>query len=118
MSSQPGHIRDHKLNDSISHRCGVTMSDSAEGRAVVEAMEGKPGVEITQLPAMIRIDGEGRLIFDMEEIGDILGREFTPHNFEVEMSTHYGRMSIADDTTVVLYGNLEEYLEEVGAVED
>lgn len=118
MSSQPEYIRDHKLQQGISHKCGVTMSDSAEGRAVVEAMEGKPDVEITYLPAMIRIDGEGRLIFDTNEIGEILGREFDPYLFQIEVSTHYGRMSIQDDTTVVLYGNLEEYLEEVGAVED
>lgn len=118
MSSQPEHIRDHKLTDSISHGCGVTMSDSAEGRAVAEVMADHPGVTITQLPAMIRIDGQDRLTFDMDEISEVLGSEYDPYAFQVEMSTHYGRMTIVDDSTVVLYGNLEEYLEEVGAVED
>lgn len=118
MSSQPENIRDHKLNDSVSNMCGVTMSDSAEGRAVAEAMEDHPGVSITHLPAMIRIDGQNKLVFDTNEIAEILGRDYDPYALQVEMSTHYGRMSIQDDSTVVLYGNLEEYLEEVGAVED
>ena len=118
MSAQEENIADHKLNDSISHMCGITMSDSLEGRAVAEAMKDVPGVEITFLPAMIRIDCEGRMTFDCDEISDILGRDYDPYTFQIEMSTHYGRMSIADDSTVVLYGNLEEYLEEVGAVED
>ncbi|MCG8325830.1 MAG: MmoB/DmpM family protein [Thiotrichales bacterium] len=118
MSTQQENIRDHQLNDSISHMCGITMSDSAEGRAVAEAMQNHPGVNITRLPAMIRIDCEGRMTFDMDEISEILGRDYDPYTFQIEMSTHYGRMSIADDRTVVLYGNLEEYLEEVGAVED
>ena len=118
MSAQEQNIADHKLNDSISNMCGITMSDSLEGRAVAEAMKDVPGVEITFLPAMIRIDCEGRMTFNCDEISDILGRPYDPYTFQIEMSTHYGRMSIADDSTVVLYGNLEEYLEEVGAVED
>ena len=56
MSAQEQNIADHKLNDSISNMCGITMSDSLEGRAVAEAMKDVPGVEITFLPAMIRID--------------------------------------------------------------
>lgn len=118
MSTQPENIADHKLDDSILHECGVTMSDSAEGNAVAEAVKDHPDVTITRLPAIIRIDGVGRITFDMDEISDILGRDYGPYDFQVEMATHYGRMSIIDDRTVVLYGNLEEYLEEVGAVED
>lgn len=118
MSVQEENIADHQLNDSISHMCGITMSDSAEGNAVAEAMGSHEGVVITRLPAMIRIDCEGRMVFDMDEISDILGRDYGPYDLQIEMSTHYGRMSITDDRTVTLYGNLEEYLEEVGAVED
>ena len=50
MSAQEQNIADHKLNDSISNMCGITMSDSLEGRAVAEAMKDVPGVEITFLP--------------------------------------------------------------------
>lgn len=118
MSAQAESIRDHQLQTDTSTRCGVTMSDSTEARAVIEAMEDVPGVEITRLPAMYRIDGEGKLVFKMDEISDILGTDMDPYTFQIELATHYGRLAITDDNTVVLYGNLEEYLAEVGAVED
>ena len=34
----------------------------------------------------------------------------TPHLFEISTSTHYGRMVMVDDETVVLFGNMEEAL--------
>lgn len=64
-------------------------------------MASKPGVTISHYPALIRIDGIGRLEFDMREIGDVLGRDFDPYQFQVELSTHYGRMVLLDDEVVV-----------------
>ena len=81
---------DIKFEDTISHQCGVTMNDSVEARAIAELMEEKPGVTVTYNPALIRIDGEGTLTFLMDEISEVLGREMTPHLFEVSTSTHYG----------------------------
>lgn len=120
MSAQQAEtsIRDHKLDESQSSMCGVTMSDSVEGRAVVEVMEGREGVTITHYPAMIRIDAEGRLTFNMDEISEALGRDMDPYTFQIEMSTHYGRMGMVDDRTLVLFGDLDDYLQTVGAVED
>jgi len=117
-AQQQTSIRDRKLDDTTSSMCGVTMSDSVEGRTVAEIMEGKPGVQVTRYPAMIRIDADGRLTFDMDEISEALGDDMDPYAFQIEMSTHYGRMEIVDDRTLVLFGNLDEYMEEFGAVED
>ncbi|PSR34749.1 MAG: monooxygenase [Sulfobacillus benefaciens] len=94
-------IRD-KLEAIVSHKCGVTMNDSVEGRLVAEVMSQKPGVTITYYPAMIRID--------MNELSEAFGQEMTPALFEVETSTHYGRMVRFDDK-IVIYGNLEEALQ-------
>ena len=60
------------------------------------------------MPAMIRIDGEGKMVFKMDEISEALGREMTPHLFEISTSTHYGRMVMVDDNTVVLFGDMNE----------
>jgi propane monooxygenase coupling protein len=73
-------------------------------------METRPGVIVTYLPSMIRIDGEPKLEFKMDEISEALGRPMTPHLFEVQTSTHYGRMVMVDDNTVVLFGNMDEAL--------
>ena len=101
-------MKDIKFADTISHQCGVTMNDSVEARAIAEVMEKKKGVTVTYMPAMIRIDGDPKLTFKMAEISEALGREMTPHLFEISTSTHYGRMVMVDDNTVVLFGNMDE----------
>jgi propane monooxygenase coupling protein len=95
------------LEYSFSNRCGVTLSDSVEGAAIVAVMRHKPGVEITTYPAILRIDGVGRLEFDMAEISAALGREFDCYNFQVELSTHYGKMVLLDDK-VLLFANPDD----------
>jgi propane monooxygenase coupling protein len=100
-----------KFEDTVSHQCGITMNDSVEARCIAEVMEQKPGIVVTYLPAMIRIDGEGKIVFNMSEISEALGREMTPHLFEISTSTHYGRMVMVDDETVVLFGDLDEALQ-------
>ncbi|MGB0659800.1 MAG: MmoB/DmpM family protein [Mangrovicoccus sp.] len=95
----------------ISHQCGVTMNDSVEARAIAEFMGEDPSVTVTHNPATIRIDGEGKLIFKMDEISDFLGREMTAEIFEVNTSTHYGRMVRIDDNTVILFGDMNEVME-------
>lgn len=104
-------MKDIRFEDTISHQCGVTMNDSVEARAIAEVMGEKPGVVVTYLPAMIRIDGEGKLEFKMDEISETLGRVMTPHIFEISTSTHYGRMVMVDDNTVVLFGNMDEMMQ-------
>jgi propane monooxygenase coupling protein len=108
-SQTPKNIQDLKLNVTISDMCGVTMNDSVEGRIVAHIMEHKPGVVVTYYPAMIRIDAHDKLEFDMSEIGEALGRSMDPYTFQVEMSTHYGRMVLFDDK-IVLFGKMEDAL--------
>lgn len=95
----------------ISHQCGITMNDSVEARAIAEFMAKKPNVTVTYQPALIRIDGVGKLVFKMDEISEILGKDMTAEIFEVNTSTHYGRMVRIDDNTVTLFGNMEEVFE-------
>lgn len=104
-------MKDIKFEQTISHQCGVTMNDSVEARAIAEFMNEDPKVTVTHNPATIRIDGEGKLTFKMDEISDYLGREMTAETFEVNTSTHYGRMVRVDDNTVVLFGNMDDVLE-------
>jgi propane monooxygenase coupling protein len=101
---------DIKFEETISHQCGVTMNDSVEARAIAELMQSKPGIRVTYMPAMIRVDGEGKIEFKMDEISEMLGRPMTPHLFEISTSTHYGRMVMIDDNTVVLFGDMDEAL--------
>ena len=97
-----------------SNRCGVTMSASVEGNIIAEVMGEKPGVEVTKYPAMIRIDANDKLEFDMDEIAEALGEdEFSPEDFEVETSTHYGKM-IKEDDRVLLFADPADAAEVLG----
>ena len=101
-------MKDITFQQTISHQCGVTMNDSVEARAIAEYMDQDPKVTVTYNPALIRIDGEGKLIFKMDDISEYLGREMTAEIFEVNTSTHYGRMVRIDDNTVILFGDMDE----------
>jgi propane monooxygenase coupling protein len=46
----------------------------------------------------------------MDEISEELGRVMTPHLFEISTSTHYGRMVMTDDNTVMLFGDMNEMM--------
>lgn len=104
-------MKDITFEQTISHQCGVTMNDSVEARAIAEYMDQDPKVTVTYNPATIRIDGEGKLIFKMDDISEYLGRDMTAEIFEVNTSTHYGRMVRIDDNTVILFGNMDEVFE-------
>ncbi len=104
-------MKDITFEQTISHQCGVTMNDSVEARAIAEYMDQDPKVTVTYNPATIRIDGEGKLIFRMDDISEYLGRDMTAEIFEVNTSTHYGRMVRIYDNTVILFGNMDEVFE-------
>jgi propane monooxygenase coupling protein len=103
-------MKDITFEDTISHQCGVTMNDSVEARAIATVMHRHKNTSVTYMPAMIRIDGSGKMEFKMDEISEELGRVMTPHLFEISTSTHYGRMVMTDDNTVILFGDMDEMM--------
>jgi propane monooxygenase coupling protein len=96
-----------KLEKGFNNKCGVTLSDSVEGRVIANIMRDKPDIVVSEFPALIRIDGIGKMEFLMEEISEDLGRDFDAYSFQVEMSTHYGRMVMLDDR-IILFADPEE----------
>ena len=97
----------------VSNMCGVTLMNTPVGRVVADVMGAKEGVELTEYPSMIRVDGQRVLDFDYAEITDALGEEFDGSLFEGISSTHYGRMVHLDDRTL-LFANPEDAAEYIG----
>ena len=97
----------------VSNMCGVTLMNTPMGRVVADVMGAKEGVELTEYPSMIRVDGQRVLDFDYAEITDALGEEFDGSLFEEISSTHYGRMVHLDDRTL-LFANPEDAAEYIG----
>ena len=101
-------------NRTSSNMAGVTLMNNQVGYVVAEVMRGKPGVEVTELPSMIRVDGVGQVDFDYAELAEALGwDDFGNDDFEEIMSTHYGRMVVLDDR-VLLFANPEDAAEYIG----
>ncbi|ASR04452.1 MULTISPECIES: propane 2-monooxygenase effector subunit MimD [Gordonia] len=97
----------------FSNMCGVTLMNTPIGRVVADVMGAKEGVELTEYPSMIRVDGVNRLEFDYDELTDALGQEFDGSVFEEISSTHYGRMVHLDDRTF-LFASPEDAAEFIG----
>ncbi len=109
-------MTEYKADRTSSGRTGVTLMNNQVGHVVAEVMEGKEGVTMEELPSMIRVDGQTKIDFDFEEIGEALGwseGEFDQADFEEIMSTHYGRMVVLDDR-VLLFANPEDAAEYLG----
>lgn len=83
------------------------------GRVVADVMGAKDGIELTEYPSMIRVDGKRLLDFDYAELTDALGEGFDGSIFEEISSTHYGRMVHLDDRTL-LFANPEDAAEYIG----
>src|SRR5206468_2247113 len=99
---------------SSSNKAGVTLMNNQVGYVVAEVMRGKPDVDVTELPSMIRVDGVNKVEFGYEEMAEALGwDDFGNDDFEEIMSTHYGRMVVLDDR-VVLFANPEDAAEYIG----
>jgi propane monooxygenase coupling protein len=98
-------------NRTASNMAGVTLMNNQVGYVVANVMRGKPGVTVTELPSMIRVDGQNKVDFDYAEMAEALGwDDFGNNDFEEIMSTHYGRMVVLDDR-VLLFANPEDAAE-------
>ncbi|MBS1692053.1 MAG: MmoB/DmpM family protein [Actinobacteria bacterium] len=97
----------------VSNMCGVTLMNTPVGRVVADVMGAKEGIELTEYPSMIRVDGQRLLDFDYAELTEALGEEFDGSIFEEISSTHYGRMVHLDDRTL-LFANPEDAAEYIG----
>jgi propane monooxygenase coupling protein len=90
---------------------GVTLMNNQVGYVVANIMRTKPGVTVTDLPSMIRVDGKNQFEINYEECAEALGwDDFGNDDFEEIMSTHYGRMVVLDDK-IIMFANPEDAAE-------
>ena len=103
-------------NVTSSGMCGITLMNDQVGEVVAGVMKTKPGVKITYLPSMIRVDADTRMDFVYDELAEALGEEqgsFSSADLEESMSTHYGRMVHEDDRTI-MFANPEDAAQYIG----
>jgi propane monooxygenase coupling protein len=107
-------MTEFKSDPTSSNMAGVTLMNNQVGHVVAEVMRGKDNVTVTELPSMIRVDGQNQFDFEYEEMAEALGwDDFGNDDFEEIMSTHYGRMVVLDDR-IVMFANPEDAAEYIG----
>ena len=97
-------------NATASNMCGFTLMNNQVGAIIATVLERLDNVEVTHLPSMIRIDGEGKFETVYADIDEEAGEDedwFGAAEFEENMSTHYGRMVHLDDRTI-MFANPED----------
>jgi propane monooxygenase coupling protein len=105
-----------KADNTASNRCGFTLMNNQVGEVIAQVMETKPNVTVTFLPSMMRVDADGMMEVNYDEISEALGEEpgyFDSAELEEDMSTHYGRMIHLDDKTL-FFANPEDAAEYIG----
>jgi hypothetical protein len=90
--------------------CGVAVQKSPEGHAIVQLLQDEPGVEVVEEDTFFDIRGPGKLVIDFEELSDILGKDVTGTDIQVEFATIYGRI-VATEEALVLFSDFEEAME-------
>ena len=76
---------------------GITLIASADTEAAVAMVtDQNPDVRVSFRGVVYKVEAEGVLEFDMEELGQRLGRPIDTDIFLVNMSTYYGRMVVSD----------------------
>jgi propane monooxygenase coupling protein len=100
-------------NNTASNMCGFTLMNSQVGVLIANVLTRIDNVEVTHLPSMIRVDGQGKFELLYADVDEEAGEEegwFNAAEFEEAMSTHYGRMVHLDDRTI-MFANPEDAAE-------
>ncbi|ABL79392.1 MULTISPECIES: MmoB/DmpM family protein [unclassified Nocardioides] len=82
-----------KVRDTV----GISLIGSAETAETVAMVEEEiPDAKITDNDCFYKIEREGLLRFDMENLSERLGRPYSVHDFLVNMTSYYGRIVVND----------------------
>lgn len=85
---------------------GISLIGSAETTAAVEMVADEmPDATISDNDCYYKIEREGLLSFSMAELSERLGRDYTVHDFLVNMTSYYGRI-VVSDASVDIYADI------------
>jgi propane monooxygenase coupling protein len=76
---------------------GISLIGSAETAVAIEMVaEEMPDAKITDNDCFYKVERDGLLRFDMADLSERLGRDYTVHDFLVNMTSYYGRIVVSD----------------------
>jgi alkene monooxygenase coupling protein len=85
---------------------GISLIGSTETAVAVEMVtEEMPDAKITDNDCFYKVERDGLLRFDMADLSERLGRDYTVHDFLVNMTSYYGRI-VVSDAAVEIYADI------------
>lgn len=91
------------------------MKGSEEAEAIVEVMQGKPGIRIEEQVSSYIVRGE-RVEIPLPELAEKLGREVSFYDIQVVMPAFIGGKVIIYDDKFCIVGDIDELLKEQGYI--
>ncbi len=83
----------------------IALQDNDESRYIVEAIEeDNPEATVIYMPAMIRIEMEGRLSVNRETVEEKMGRDWDVQELHINLITLGGNVD-EDDDSLTLHWN-------------
>ena len=77
----------------------IALQDNDESRYIVEAIEeDNPDATVIHMPAMIRIEKEGRLTVNRETVEEKMGRDWDVQELHINLITLGGNVEEDDDS--------------------
>jgi propane monooxygenase coupling protein len=78
---------------------GISLMVSEETEAAVDMIRQEfPDATIDFRDCFYKIERDGHLAFDMDELSERVGRDVPTTIFLVNMSSYYGRINVSDST--------------------
>jgi phenol/toluene 2-monooxygenase (NADH) P2/A2 len=76
----------------------ITLQNNDDARAIIEAITAdNPDVTIAHYPAMVKLDGPGKIRINAETVSEKLGREWDPQEIHLSVITLSGNIEEDDD---------------------
>jgi MmoB/DmpM family protein len=96
MSNAKTHIAG-VASASARNRVGISLMVSSDTEAIVEVTrQHYPDAKIDLRDCFYKVEREGSLDWNMDDIGECLGRPYDTDLFLVNMSSYYGRIVVSD----------------------
>lgn len=86
----------------MSQNVYIAFQAIEDSRPIIEAIEqDNPTAEVSQFPAMVRIEAPGRLVIKRETVEELIGREFDLQEIHLTLITLGGNIDETDDEFIL-----------------
>jgi phenol/toluene 2-monooxygenase (NADH) P2/A2 len=81
---------------------GIDLQASEEARAIIQAIEeDNPGVSVTEIPGVIRLQAPGELVIRRRTVARLMGRDWETLELQLALVSYYGNFDFDDDEILI-----------------